>query len=211
MRRRLRLLAALLVVSCGGTVGLPGDRPDAATGSDGSSDGPALTLGVDIEPGERTPDPGGDPLSGEIGTDPQYVELVGTGFLEGEFSTFPACSDRDVPGGRHLHVFFVYQDESREKLPSVDVLMRFRPFEFEGPFEFTSDGTPDGDLEVTFFYADFSELEPLQATISGTVRRTEAASGLPVAEISFTGSYEGEIGSGTFEGTLACIAVPDPE
>lgn len=206
MRWALLLFAVLVIISCSeatGNVDGTTDTSTSAAGPEEDAGDAALTLEVEIEDDEDVPE------LDEVPPDPEFVELTATGPLDGEFSTFPACGSRDGPGGLHLHVFFAYFDESRDEIPSVDVEMRFRPSEFEGPFEFTSDATRGGDLEVEFRHGDFSYSEDLTASVSGVVSRTESESGLPLAVISFNGTFEGEIGSGGFEGEMSCIALPD--
>lgn len=182
MRVVLIGLVVVLIVACGndpsGIVD-PGPAPVDAPSDEG---------GVDELPGDPPPDP-------------QSVQLVATGPLSGEFSTTPRCDTRTDDDGPYLHVFFAFYDESTAEIPTINVVLKLRPVDHQGPFALSGE-----DLEVEYRHGDFSNKEVLDASVDGTVTRSTAASGLPLALIDFSVSYQGVIGEGKAKGSLSCFA-----
>lgn len=179
------VMLIIVVAGCGGEAGSP-----VPTESDS---GDELSLDELVEEGDEALD--------ELDSGSEFVELTATGVMEGDYSTFPRCDAREDERGEFLHVFFAFFDESKEEIPTIDVVMRIRPVDHEGDFEVSGD-----DIDVEYRHGDFTNEEVLDATVTGTVEHIETETGPPRALIDFAGTHQGEVGEGTFAGELSCIA-----
>ena len=131
------------------------------------------------------------------------AEVVATGLIEGEYRVPTRCMLRDEPGGPHLHAAFNTSTGVEAGESFIHVVFRIRPPDRTGTVELAG-----GDLKIRFNPNGTWPSEPMEGRFTAEVQHGTNDLDIPLAEIAFEGTYRGDAGEGTLQGTITCTYVP---